>query len=66
MLEWFMNNLYTILTIAAVLGLVALSIYNLVPRKGKPSCCAGCSGCSGCCASCRKAAEERPLSGKAS
>lgn len=52
MMEWFSANLATIIAGAAVLGLVALCLRNLLPRKGKPASCAGCSGCSGACSGC--------------
>ena len=57
MLAWFSANLATIITCAVVLGLVALCLRNILPRKGRPASCAGCSGCSGGCAGC---ARHRP------
>ena len=51
MFQWIAANWLTIVCAAAVLGLVAVSLWNIVPRKGKPSACAGFKGlkhiCSG-------------------
>jgi len=49
MITWISANLPTLLSGAAVLGLVILSLRNILPRKGKPGGCAGCAGCGGNC-----------------
>lgn len=57
MLEWLADNAMTLVAGAGVVGLAALSIHNLRPRKKKKgeddSADSGCgSGCSGNCACC--------------
>ncbi|MGX8699427.1 MAG: hypothetical protein ACSW8F_05795 [bacterium] len=51
-----MSVALTVGCIAAILGVCALCVKNILPQKGKPAACAGCSGCNGCsgCASCHK------------
>lgn len=52
MIAWLTANYLTILVAAAVCGLVALCLRNILPRKGKPSGCGGCNGCNGCSGGC--------------
>ena len=43
----------TIISAAAVVGLVAVCVRELMPKKGKKgSCCGNCAGCSGCSCGC--------------
>ncbi len=46
-MEWFVNNIGTIIVAIVVLGLLALLIVTLIRRKkqGKSSCSCGCSTC---------------------
>ncbi len=53
MLDWFANNLATVLVSAALLGILALVVFIMVrnKKKGKGTCGCGCKGCafSGSC-----------------
>lgn len=54
MFTWLTANIPNILAGSAVLGLTALSLHNILPRKtSKGSPCAGCTGCAGCSGCCR-------------
>ncbi|MBQ2057964.1 MAG: hypothetical protein II387_02390 [Oscillospiraceae bacterium] len=62
MFQWIAANWLTIVCAAVVLGLVAVSLWNILPRKGKPSACAGCAGCASCsggCAGCSGCASRK-------
>ena len=49
MTAWLSLNWLTIVCLAAVIGLVALCVKTLIPKKGQTVGCAGCSGsCAGC------------------
>lgn len=50
MIEWFGNNIGTILISLALAGVIALVITKMVKdrKKGKASCCGGCAHCSMC------------------
>ncbi|MBQ2158352.1 MAG: FeoB-associated Cys-rich membrane protein [Oscillospiraceae bacterium] len=62
MFHWIAANWLTIVCAAVVLGLVAVSLWNILPHKGKPSTCAGCAGCASCsggCAGCSGCASRK-------
>ena len=62
MFQWIAANWLTLVCAAAVLVLVAVSLWNVIPRKGKKPSCAGCSGCAACsggCAGCSGCASRK-------
>ncbi len=46
MIEFFSENLSTILITLVVILLMGLAIYSMVRNKKKGGSCSGCSGCS--------------------
>ena len=58
MMDWIVSHWLDLAAGAAVLGLVALSLKNILPGKSACSGCSGscgsCGGCSGSCPSCHK------------
>jgi hypothetical protein len=46
-MEWFVNNIGTIIVAIVLAGLLALLIVTLIRRKkqGKSSCSCGCASC---------------------
>ena len=66
MIAFFAANWLNLAVGLVILGLVALCLWNVLPRKGRPAACAGCSGCScgggqNCsgCASCPSAQKQK-------
>ncbi len=51
-LQWISSNIPNIVAGGVVLLLVAVSVRNILPGKGKSGCCGSCAGCSGGCAAC--------------